>query len=150
MSIELFYHLSYIMQDGNDYNSYTCFIIPQFYSVCERHAGTCAIYWILIELAKCKLYLCSGSPQNHLIEPVVAPRFAFTCSQPLLRTLGDLASEMEVPVHSHICQQKEEVTKILYNYPQHRDCASIFDAAGMLNSRVCRSYCQVIAWKWNT
>lgn len=54
-----------------------------------------------------------------------------------MTTLGDLASEMEVPVHSHICQQKEEVTNILYNYPQHRDCASIFDAAGMLNSRVC-------------
>lgn len=75
-------------------------------------------------------------PQNHLIEPVVVPRFASTCSQPLLNALGDLASEMDVPVHSHICQQKEEVTKILFNNPSQRDTASIFDAAGMLNSKV--------------
>lgn len=93
-----------------------------------------------------------GSSQNQLIEPVVAPRFAFTCSEPLLKTLGDLASEMQVPIHSHICQQKEEVTKILSNYPQHRECASIFNAAGMLNSRVCakfengKNYCVEISY----
>lgn len=79
--------------------------------------------------------------KNHLIEPVVVPRFASTCSQPLLNALGDLASEMDVPVHSHICQQKEEVTKILFNNPSQRDTASIFDAAGMLNSKTYMAHC---------
>ena len=82
------------------------------------------------------MYSGTFCSQNDLIEPVVAPRFATTCSQPLLCSLGDLAREMNVPVHSHICQQREEVMRILLNNPMHRDCASIFDTAGMLNSRV--------------
>jgi guanine deaminase len=74
--------------------------------------------------------------KNPLIEPVVAPRFAASSSLPLLRALGDLAREMAVPVHSHICQQREEVTTVLQHNPQCRDSASLFDTAGMLNPRV--------------
>jgi guanine deaminase len=79
--------------------------------------------------------------KNDLIEPVVGPRFASTCSQHLLRALGDLAREVEVPVHSHICQQKEEVTSVLLDNPMHRDSASVFDTAGMLNSRTYMAHC---------
>ena len=77
--------------------------------------------------------------QNPLLEPVVAPRFAPSCSQPLLRALGALAREMEVPVHSHLGQQREEVTRLIQENPSCRDPTSVFDTAGMLNSRV-RTY----------
>ena len=70
-------------------------------------------------------------PQNPLIQPVVTPRFAISCSEPLLKALGDLAQEMEVPIQSHICEQKDEVDYTLKIYTQHKTCSAIFQKAGL-------------------
>jgi guanine deaminase len=79
--------------------------------------------------------------KNPLMEPAVAPRFTSTCSQPLLRALGELASELAVPVHSHLGQQREEVTRLLQDNPSSRNPAHLFEMAGMLNSRTYMAHC---------
>ena len=80
------------------------------------------------------LFICNA--QNPLIQPVVTPRFAITCSEPLLKALGDLAQEMDVPIQSHICEQKDEVTYTLELFPMHKTCSSIFHSAGLLTPKV--------------
>ena len=75
--------------------------------------------------------------QNPLIQPMVTPRFARTCSQQLLNALGRLAQEMDVAVQSQICEQREDVISTLQHHTMHINCASIFDSARMLTSKVC-------------
>ena len=74
--------------------------------------------------------------QNPLIQPVVTPRFAITCSEPLLKDLGDLAQEMDVPIQSHLCEQKDEVKYTLELFPGHEDSSSIFHTTRMLTTKV--------------
>ena len=86
----------------------------------------------------CLLPSSSVSPsQNPLVQPIVTPRFAPTCSSELLKSLGELAKEMDVHIQSHICEQKPEVEYTLKLFPDHKHSASIFDKNGLLTDKVC-------------
>ena len=74
--------------------------------------------------------------QNPLINPIITPRFAPTCSQALLQGLGVIAREMDVHVQSHICEQKPEVKFTLELFPDHEHCVAIFERAGLLSDKV--------------
>ena len=75
--------------------------------------------------------------QNPLIQPVITPRFAPTCSPQLLKELGELAKETGVHIQSHICEQKPEVEFTLKLFPGRENCASIFEESGLLTEKVC-------------
>ena len=77
-----------------------------------------------------------SSPQNPLVQPIITPRFAPTCSPQLLKGLGQLACETGVNIQSHICEQKDEVEYTLGLFPEHEHCASIFDKNDLLTKKV--------------
>ena len=67
---------------------------------------------------------------------MITPRFAPSCSENLLAELGKLAKEMDLPIQSHLCEQKEEITYTLGLFPGHKNCTSIFSKAGMVHNKV--------------
>lgn len=74
--------------------------------------------------------------QNPLVQPIITPRFAPTCSTTLLRGLGAMAKEMDVHIQSHICEQNDEVDYTLKLFPDHEHCAAIFEKTGLLTDKV--------------
>ncbi len=74
--------------------------------------------------------------QNPLIKPIITPRFAPTCSLPLLKGLGDMAQEYGVHVQSHLCEQIPEIEFTMKLFPNFRNTAEIFDQCNLLNKKV--------------
>eukprot|EP00026_Physarum_polycephalum_P007872 Phypoly_transcript_07942.p1 GENE.Phypoly_transcript_07942~~Phypoly_transcript_07942.p1 ORF type:complete len:486 (+),score=83.15 Phypoly_transcript_07942:96-1460(+) len=71
---------------------------------------------------------------NPLITPVITPRFVPTCSGPLLQKLGELVDKYQVPVQSHVSENKDEVAIV---EQQHPGCSytQVYDKFNLLNSR---------------
>lgn len=67
---------------------------------------------------------------------MITPRFAPTCSVPLLRGLGELAAEYHVPIQSHLCEQESEIAFTKTLFPQYHTTAEIFHEAGLLTNQV--------------
>ncbi|TCT16745.1 guanine deaminase [Natranaerovirga pectinivora] len=63
--------------------------------------------------------------KNHsMVKPIITPRFAPNCTTALLKALGDLAAKYNIPVQSHLSENKKEVewVKELFS-----DCSSYGD-----------------------
>lgn len=59
-----------------------------------------------------------------LVKPILTPRFAPTCSNELLTELGQMAKQYNIPVQSHLSENKAEVQWVRQLFPQ---CASYSD-----------------------
>jgi len=79
--------------------------------------------------------------KNPLVQPIITPRFAPTCSPQLLKGLGQLALDTGVNIQSHICEQKDEVEYTLGLFPDHEHCASIFDKNDLLTEKTVMAHC---------
>eukprot|EP01116_Phalansterium_solitarium_P014714 TRINITY_DN3250_c0_g1_i1.p1 TRINITY_DN3250_c0_g1~~TRINITY_DN3250_c0_g1_i1.p1 ORF type:complete len:452 (+),score=132.60 TRINITY_DN3250_c0_g1_i1:59-1414(+) len=70
-----------------------------------------------------------------LVTPVVTPRFVPTCSSELMRGLGEIAATYNVPIQSHVAENKAELAWV---HSLHPDCSSytqVYDAHGLLSER---------------
>jgi len=54
-------------------------------------------------------YLIEKYLHEPLVQPIITPRFAPTCSEPLLQGLGDLALQYNLPVQSHLSENRDEI-----------------------------------------
>eukprot|EP00878_Enallax_costatus_P005576 GHUV01005849.1.p1 GENE.GHUV01005849.1~~GHUV01005849.1.p1 ORF type:complete len:308 (+),score=28.16 GHUV01005849.1:266-1189(+) len=69
------------------------------------------------------------------LSAAVVPRFIPTCSQELLSGLGQLAAEMDLHIHSHISESRDQVEFSKQLHPDQPHDAAIYGAAGLLTSR---------------
>ena len=74
--------------------------------------------------------------QNPLIQPVITPRWLASSSEAQLKALGDIARDRNLPIQSHLCEQKASIEYCLSFFPGYANCASVFEAAGLMNSKV--------------
>ncbi|KAK3994852.1 Metallo-dependent hydrolase [Cladorrhinum sp. PSN332] len=83
-----------------------------------------------------------ASLNQTLVRPVITPRFAPACSFPLLKSLGDLARETELPVQTHISENKNEIELVKELFPPSQtgakddSYAGVYEAAGLLNDKM--------------
>lgn len=54
-------------------------------------------------------YLIRKYQNEHLVKPIITPRFAPTCTGNLLKGLGALAQEYNLPVQSHLSENRDEI-----------------------------------------
>ncbi|MDC7223735.1 MAG: amidohydrolase family protein [Spirochaetales bacterium] len=66
------------------------------------------------------------------IRPIVTPRFVPSCSGGLLRSLGRLAEERDLPVQSHLCETVKEVAWVKELFPQAESYSHVYEEAGLL------------------
>ncbi|KAJ7063430.1 hypothetical protein C8F01DRAFT_1055762 [Mycena amicta] len=70
-----------------------------------------------------------------LVHPILTPRFAITCSGPLLKGLGDLAAaDATLRIQTHISENPSEVAFTRSLFPQHQSYADIYASFGLLRS----------------
>jgi guanine deaminase len=78
---------------------------------------------------------------NSLITPVVTPRFAITCSTPLMNGLGELAKAYDVPIQTHLCENPDEIEYTCSLFKDSKDYTSVYDDHGLLNERSYMAHC---------
>ncbi|KAK0629609.1 hypothetical protein B0T17DRAFT_589337 [Bombardia bombarda] len=83
-----------------------------------------------------------ADPGMRLVRPVITPRFAPSCSAPLMRALGDLAKEMpHLSVQTHISENAGEIALVRELFPMEStgaaddSYAAVYDAFGLLTDR---------------
>ncbi|CAM0136039.1 hypothetical protein VKS41_005576 [Umbelopsis sp. WA50703] len=78
---------------------------------------------------------------NSLLTPIVTPRFAISCTSPLLKALGDLAKEHDVPIQSHLCENLAEIEFTKSLFPDSANYTAVYDDHGLLNDRTIMAHC---------
>ena len=66
------------------------------------------------------------------VRPILTPRFAPTCSFPLLQGLGALAKKYHTGVQTHLVESKWEAAESVSMYPECGSDAGIYERAGLL------------------
>jgi len=61
-----------------------------------------------------------------LVQPIITPRFAPSCSQSLLKKLGTLSQEKHVPVQTHLAENREEVAWVKDLFPQYKNYSDVY------------------------
>jgi guanine deaminase len=70
--------------------------------------------------------------QGHpMVKPMITPRFVPACSGELLKGLGKLAIKYNVPVQSHLSENRQEVAWVHELHPECPDYSSVYDQYGL-------------------
>lgn len=67
------------------------------------------------------------------VKPILTPRFAPTCSEPLLKGLGEIAKEFHVGLQTHLVESKAEAAFAIETHPMYQTDSEIYQANGLLD-----------------
>jgi len=71
-----------------------------------------------------------------LVQPILTPRFAISCTPELLRSLGDIAaSDPSLHIQAHISENIDEVTTVGELFPGNTSYADVYDSFGLLGPK---------------
>ncbi|XP_034934134.1 guanine deaminase [Chelonus insularis] len=73
-----------------------------------------------------------GSP---LIKPIITPRFALSCSMELMKELGKIAQEFDIPIQTHISENSLEIKTVKAVYPNCATYSDVYNEAGLLTNK---------------
>ena len=76
-----------------------------------------------------------NSLNTTLIKPIITPRFVPTCTSTLMNNLSNLANEYELPIQSHISENKEEIAWVKELHPDCNHYTDVYYKHGLLNHR---------------
>ncbi|KAL3914333.1 MAG: hypothetical protein SGILL_006142 [Bacillariaceae sp.] len=81
-----------------------------------------------------------GKANHNLVIPVVTPRFIPTCSKDLLKGLGGLAKQYDIPTQTHMSETIDELDFSRNIYPDKTD-AEVLLEVGILKSPSIMAHC---------
>jgi guanine deaminase len=74
-----------------------------------------------------------GHEQQPLVQPILTPRFALSCSQDLLTRLGSLAaSDPTLHIQTHISENETEIIETLKRFTEAKTYADVYHKYGLL------------------
>ncbi|TPX51380.1 guanine deaminase [Synchytrium endobioticum] len=79
--------------------------------------------------------------QNPLITPIITPRFVPSCTPALMKFLGDVASNHNLPIQTHLSENPSEVKWVSELHPEFASYAAVYEAFGLLNNRSVLAHC---------
>ncbi|KAG6865190.1 hypothetical protein C0991_004561 [Blastosporella zonata] len=72
---------------------------------------------------------------SHLVQPILTPRFAISCTPELLTSIGELASsDTSLHIQTHISENLHEVDFVKELFPNAPNYAGVYDSFGLLRS----------------
>ncbi len=75
------------------------------------------------------------SKNSDLIQPVVTPRFAPTCSMALMKELGTISNEHNCHIQTHISENLSEIAWVKDLFPASLHYSHVYDEAGLLTPK---------------
>jgi guanine deaminase len=79
--------------------------------------------------------------KSSLITPVITPRFAITCSTPLMKGLSEIAKTYNVPIQTHLCENHNEIEFTKELFKDSKDYTSVYDDHSLLNESAYMAHC---------
>ena len=83
-------------------------------------------------LRETEIYLANHT-ESKKVKPILAPRFAPTCSEKLMMGLGKLAAKYHCGVHTHLVESIWEAQEALKLFPGYGSDAEIYERAGLMD-----------------
>lgn len=82
-------------------------------------------------------YIRTLDPKGSLVNPIITPRFAPTCTRPSLERLGTLAASYTPPLHiqTHIAENTNEVALVKDLFPEAASYTAVYDTYNLLTPR---------------
>lgn len=68
---------------------------------------------------------------HRTVRPIVTPRFAPTSTRRSLEALGKLARQYDLPVQSHLSENKDEIKWVADLFPERKSYADVYDYYGL-------------------
>lgn len=88
---------------------------------------------------KCNALEELRSSSTRLIEPILTPRFVPTCSNELLRGLGNLSQAKCLRIQSHMAESHDQVQWV--RKERGKEDMDVFESTGLLTSRTIQAHC---------
>ncbi|XP_066021752.1 guanine deaminase-like isoform X2 [Pocillopora verrucosa] len=78
--------------------------------------------------------------KNPLITPVITPRFVLSCTSDLMKKLGNLAKDYNLPIQSHLNENKKEISLVKEEFP-NESYTAVYDKHNLLNGKTYMAHC---------
>ncbi|KPI45645.1 Guanine deaminase [Cyphellophora attinorum] len=100
----------------------------------------------LAETKACIEHIRHIDPIGSMVRPVLTPRFAISCTAPLLSGLGDLAtSDPSLAIQTHFNEAQQEVDATLSLFPEFSTEAQLYEHFNLLGPRTILAHCTVMS-----
>ncbi|KAL3426917.1 guanine deaminase [Phlyctema vagabunda] len=80
-------------------------------------------------------HISTIDPSHALVCPIITPRFAPSCTSKLMHSLGNLQKETNLPVQTHISENKNEIALVKELFPDYASYTDVYDGHGLLGSK---------------
>lgn len=74
-------------------------------------------------------------PAYELVSPIITPRFAPSCTEDVLRALGEIHKRTGLPCQTHISENKAEIELVKQMFPDSQSYAHVYDDNGLLTPK---------------
>ena len=91
--------------------------------------------------ASMRLFQKWDKAESGRLRYIFTPRFAASCSMPLMQRIGRIAREARAFVQSHLAENLNEVQWIRELFPDKPSYAAVYDDAGLLGPRSIMAHC---------
>ncbi|KAL4961081.1 putative guanine deaminase [Aspergillus stella-maris] len=90
--------------------------------------------------------LSKNDHQEHLVKPVVTPRFAISCTPELLQGLGEIVKRDDaLAIQTHFNEAQQEIDATTELFPQFAGSeADLYESYGLLNARSILAHCTIM------
>lgn len=92
-------------------------------------------------LAETEAWLQSYGNKYEMVKPIITPRFVPTCTSELMSGLGELARTYQVPVQSHISENRGECGWVSELHPESKNYADVYDQHGLFGKQTVMAHC---------
>ena len=73
--------------------------------------------------------------------PIITPRFVPSCTPALMDNLGKLAAARQLPIQSHLSENKKEIVWVKELHPECKNYAEVYDRYGLLTDKTILAHC---------
>ncbi|KAF2016159.1 guanine deaminase [Aaosphaeria arxii CBS 175.79] len=80
-------------------------------------------------------------PKGEIVQPIITPRFAPSCTTEALSALGALHRDTDAHIQTHISENKGEIELVKELFPHSKNYADVYDTAGLLTPKTILAHC---------
>ena len=75
------------------------------------------------------------------IKPIITPRFTPSCTNELMKELGNIAKENDLPIQSHLSENKGEIAWVKELHPDCQEYWETYDKYNLWNNKTLMAHC---------
>lgn len=86
-------------------------------------------------ITETEAFLSHTCNKSDLVKPILTPRFVPSTSEKLMSALGSLAEKYDLPIQSHVSENRDEVEWVRQLHPDIPSFSEVYDYYGLLRNK---------------